>query len=52
MLTSGGHDPSLLNPIRAVATDRCTLTPDLSGWRALGCLDFLPGSYWAGAEGG
>ena len=23
-----------------------------SGWRALGCMDFLPGSLWAGASGG
>ena len=52
LVTSGKHDPSLLNPVRAIATDKCTLTSDLSGWRALGCLEFLPGSYWAGAEGG
>lgn len=52
LITSGNHDPSLLNPVRAVATDKCTLNAELTGWRALGCLDFLPGSYWAGAEGG
>lgn len=52
LISQGKHDPSLLNPVRAVATDECTLTPDLSGWRALGCLDFLPGSIWAGASGG
>jgi hypothetical protein len=52
LITSGKHDISLLNPVRAVATDHCTLAPDLSGWRALGCLDFLPGSIWAGAQGG
>jgi hypothetical protein len=52
LVTSGKHDPSLLNPIRATATDECTLTPDLKGWRALGCLEFLPGSLWSGAKGG
>lgn len=52
LVTSGKHDLSLLGPVRAVATDECTLTPDLTGWRALGCLDFLPGSIWAGASGG
>ncbi len=52
LVTTGRFDPSLLNPIRAVATDECTLTPDLRGWRALGCLEFLPGSLWAGAHGG
>ena len=52
LVTSGRHDPSLLNPVRAVATDECVLTDDLTGWRALGCLEFLPGSIWAGAEGG
>lgn len=46
------HDPSLLNPVRMVATDDCTLTPNLMGWRALGCLDFLRGSVWSGAKGG
>ena len=52
LITQRQHDPSLLNPVRVVATDECTLTPDLSGWRALGCLEFLPGSIWAGAGGG
>jgi hypothetical protein len=52
LLSSGKHDPSLLNPIRLIATDDCTMTPDQKGWRALGCLDFLPGSLWAGASGG
>jgi hypothetical protein len=52
LITSKKYDPSLLSPVRAVATDRCTVTPDLGGWRALGCLDFLPGSLWAGASGG
>ena len=49
---SGQHDPSLLGPVRMVATDDCTLTPNLMGWRALGCLDFLQGSVWSGATGG
>jgi hypothetical protein len=52
LIVEGRHDPSLLHPVRAVATDDCTLTPDARGWRALGCLDFLPGSIWAGAHGG
>lgn len=52
LITQRKHDPSLLNPVRVVATDECTLTPDLFGWRALGCLEFLPGSIWAGAGGG
>jgi len=52
LITEGKYDRSLLNPVRAVATDECTLTPDYSGWRALGCLEFLPGSIWAGAAGG
>jgi hypothetical protein len=52
LITSGKHDPSLLNPVRCTATDECTLTPDYGGWRALGCLEFLPGSLWAGADGG
>jgi hypothetical protein len=52
LVKSGNHDLSLLRPVRAVATDECTLTGDLKGWRALGCLDFLPGSLWAGASGG
>ena len=49
---SGEHDPRLLRPVRMIATDDCTLTPNLMGWRALGCLDFLPGSVWSGATGG
>ena len=52
LVMSGKHDLSLLGPVRATATDQCTLTPDMTGWRALGCLDFLPGSLWAGASGG
>jgi hypothetical protein len=52
LVMSGNHDLSLLGPVRAVATDECRVTPDLTGWRALGCLDFLPGSLWAGASGG
>jgi hypothetical protein len=52
LIIEGRHDPSLLHPVRAVATDDCTLTADSSGWRALGCIDFLPGSIWSGAHGG
>jgi hypothetical protein len=52
LITTGQHDPTLLYPVRLVATDDCTLTPDMSGWHALGCLDFLQGSVWAGATGG
>lgn len=52
LITSGKYDPSLLAPVRMTATDDCTLTPDHAGWHALGCLDFLPGSLWAGATGG
>jgi len=52
LVTSGRHDPSLLFPVTVVATDDCTLTENLNGWHALGCLDFLPGSLWAGATGG
>jgi hypothetical protein len=52
LVTSGKHDLSLLGPVRATATDDCIVEPDLSGWRALGTLDFLPGSIWAGAAGG
>lgn len=52
LITSGEHDPSLLNPIRATATDDCEVTDDYSGWRALGRMDFLPGSMWSGAGGG
>jgi hypothetical protein len=46
------YDSSLLNPARAVATDDCELADDYSGWRALGRMDFLPGSLWSGAGGG
>jgi hypothetical protein len=52
LASSGSYDPGLFTPVRMVATDDCTLTPNLMGWRALGCLDFLPGSIWAGAAGG
>jgi hypothetical protein len=52
LVTDGNHDPGLLNPVRAMATDTCTVTEDLRGWHALGTLQFLPGSIWAGAEGG
>lgn len=52
LVRAGRHDPTLLYPVRLVATDDCTLTPDQTGWHALGCLDFLPGSVWAGASGG
>jgi len=52
LVTQGRHDPGLLHPVRATATDECSLAEDLSGWRALGCLQFLPGSLWSGAEGG
>lgn len=52
LIRSGRHDASLLNPVRVTATDQCKVEEDLSGWRALGCLEFLPGSIWAGAAGG
>ena len=52
LVTSRRFDTSLLNPVRGTATDECTLTDDHSGWRALGCLELLPGSLWAGAQGG
>jgi hypothetical protein len=52
LITEERHDPGLLSPVRAVATDNCEVLPDFSGWRALGKLDFLPGSLWAGASGG
>jgi hypothetical protein len=52
LVTSGRYDTSLLNPIRATATDDCEVTEDYSGWRALGRMDFLPGSMWSGAGGG
>jgi hypothetical protein len=52
LVMSGDHDLSLLGPVRATATDECAVNEDYSGWRALGCMDFLPGSLWAGASGG
>ena|SRR2546421_8021622 len=52
LVMSGKHDLSLLGPVRATATDECSVSEDYSGWRALGCMDFLPGSLWAGASGG
>lgn len=52
LVMSGKHDLSLLGPVRATATDECAVEEDFSGWRALGCMDFLPGSLWAGASGG
>jgi len=52
LIPSRRFDPTLLFPVRIVATDDCTVTADFSGWHALGCLDFLPGSVWAGASGG
>ncbi|MGE5323269.1 MAG: hypothetical protein ACM3SW_10420 [Actinomycetota bacterium] len=52
LVSSKRFDSSLLNPIRAEATDECTVSADYSGWRALGCLEFLPGSLWSGAHGG
>ena|SRR2546421_5465755 len=52
LVMSGQHDLSLLGPVRATATDECAVADDLTGWRALGCMDFLPGSLWAGASGG
>lgn len=52
LVMSGNHELSLLRPIRATATDECTVSDDLSGWRALGCMEVLPGSLWSGAKGG
>jgi len=52
LVKTGKYDPGLLRPVRATATDECTVSDDYRGWRALGCLDFLPGSLWAGADGG
>jgi hypothetical protein len=52
LVMSGKHDLSLLGPVRATATDECAVNEEYSGWRALGCMDFLPGSLWAGASGG
>jgi hypothetical protein len=51
LVMGGRFDPGLLHPVRGVATDDCTLTSDLTGWRADGRLQFLPGSIWAGAHG-
>jgi hypothetical protein len=52
LVTRRQFDAELLNPVRVTATDECVLLPDLSGWRAEGCLEFLPGSIWANASGG
>lgn len=52
LAASGEHDPWLLNPVRMVATDDCTVAADYMGWHAQGCLDFLRGSVWSGATGG
>jgi hypothetical protein len=52
LVMSGKHDLSLLGPVRATATDECSVNEEMTGWRALGCMDFLPGSLWAGASGG
>jgi len=46
------YDPGLFSPVRIVATDDCSLSPDATGWHAFGCLDFLQGSVWGGATGG
>jgi len=52
LVKSKEYDSSLLNPARAIATDDCEVSKDYSGWRALGRMDFLPGSLWSGAGGG
>jgi len=52
LITSREYDSSLLHPVRGTATDDCEVADDYSGWRALGRLDFLPGSMWSGAGGG
>jgi hypothetical protein len=52
LVVSKRYDATLLRPVRVTATDECAVTTDYSGWHALGCLDFLPGSIWAGAGGG
>lgn len=52
LVNQGGYDPALLNPVRVTATDHCSVAGDYSGWHAVGCLDFLQGSLWAGAKGG
>lgn len=52
LVTREQFDPGLLHPVRAVATDRCEVSPDYRGWHAVGTLHFLAGSIWAGATGG
>lgn len=52
LVMSGKYDLDLLGPLRATATDECAVTPEYNGWRALGCLEMLPGSMWSGAKGG
>lgn len=52
LVQSKEYDSSLLNPARAIATDDCEISEDYDGWRALGRMDFLPGSLWSGAGGG
>ncbi len=52
LVRTGNYDPTLLNPVRVTATDECKVFPDLSGWHAIGCLEFLPGSLWSAAKGG
>lgn len=52
LVSRGRYHPDLLNPVRATATDECTINEDRDGWRAFGCLEFLQGSLWAGAGGG
>lgn len=52
LVKSKKYDSDLLNPARAIATDDCQVAEDYSGWRALGRMDFLPGSLWSGAKGG
>jgi len=52
MVQSKEYDSNLLSPARAIATDDCEISEDYSGWRALGRMDFLPGSLWSGAGGG
>lgn len=52
LLRESRFEPSLLGPVRVTATDKCQVTEDYSGWRAAGCLEFLPGSIWSGAKGG
>ena len=52
LVTKREYDATLLNPVRATATDDCEVAEDYTGWRALGRMDFLPGSLWSGAGGG